>query len=233
MAENKNMSSVGEPGKVTEIESFEVVDQTLNKSEQFVEDNSKVLSLGLLAVILLVLGYFLYKNYYSEPREVEARNAIYKAEQWFARDSFRLALEGDENFDGFEKLIDDYGSTEAGRVAKLYAGLCHKNLGNIDEAMSYLKSFDVDDELVSPAVVGSIGDCYLQKDDKAKAIDCYKKAASVNNELITPVYLHRAAMVYLSMGKKDDARKLFEEIKSKYSSSSVASDIDKYIAATK
>lgn len=233
MAEKNNGKVTGQPGQVTEIEGFEVVDQTLNKSEQFVENNSKPLLIGLVAVIFLIFGYFMYKKYYSEPREIEARGLMYKAEQWFMMDSFNLALKGDENFDGFERIIDDYGSTEAGKVAKLYAGLCNKNLGNREEALKYFNSFSADDIIIAPAVKGSIGDCYLEADEKEKAVEFYKKAAAVNNDLISPIYLQRAGIVYLSLGKKSEAKKLFEEIKTKYPTSSVASEIDKYISISK
>ena len=38
------------------------------------------------------------------------------------KDSMNLALNGDGNIYGFLKIIDKYGSTNAGNLAKFYAG---------------------------------------------------------------------------------------------------------------
>lgn len=215
--------------KKTQIEGFENVSNALSKSESFVEQNQKPLLIGVAAIVLLVCAVLSYKAFYVMPREQTAENVIYKAEQLFARDSFQLSLKGNDNIEGFLDIIDEYGSTKSGKLAKVYAGLCYKNLGDYENAIKYLKSMDADDELLTPAIKGSIGDCYFELNEKEKAIDFYKKAAAIDNELITPVYLQRAGQVYLSLGKKSEAKALFEELKKKYPNTAYGMSADKYI----
>lgn len=222
------LEEVGNP-----LEGLDNVQNELNRSAEFVENNIKTLSLAVLALVAVVLGIFLYKYKVLAPKEVEAANNLYKVQNLFARDSFQLALDGDENMMGLLNIIDNYGSTDAGEVANAYAGLCYKNLGKYEEAVKFLKKFDKDDKMLTPTVKGAIGDCYLEMGDEAKAIDFYKKAASADNEFVTPIYLHRLGETCLKAGKTSDALKAFEELKSKYASSSIAYDVDKFIELAK
>lgn len=211
------------------LEGLDNVENELNRSAEFVEKNIKPLSLGVLAVIAVVLGFFLYKTQVLEPKERDAARNLYKAENMFARDSFRLALEGDEDVMGFLNIIDEYGSTDAGVVAKAYAGLCYRNLGDYDKAISFLKGFDKSDKMLTPTIKGAIGDCYLEKGEDDKAMEYYKKAIAADNEFVSPVYLHRLGETALKAGKAADALKAFEELKKKYPSSAMSQDVDKFI----
>ena len=215
--------------------TFNSVGNALNKGEAFLENNQKPIYIGIGIVTLLVVGVMLIKNFYIEPRDKEAKELIYGAEQFFARDSFQVALDGKDDVMGFLEIIDEYGSTKAGNLAKAYAGLCYKQLGDYETAIDYLEDFDADDKMIQPAVLGAIGDCYwdLDKDKPEKAIVYYKKAASADNEIITPFYNKRAAIAYLSMGENDKAIALLENIIKKYPQFSDMSDVKKYLEYAK
>lgn len=232
----ENMSEQKNPqleGKENPLEGLDNVETELNRSAEYVEQNIKPLSLGILAVVVLVLGFFAYKTYVMEPKEKEAAECLSKAQNWFDRDSFSLALNGDENFVGLLNIVDEYGSTDAGELAKAYAGLCYKNLGEYENAIKFLKGFDKDDKMFTPTVKGSIGDCYLELGETDKAIDFYKKAASADNGFVSPNYLHRLGVTCLASGKASEALKAFEELQKKYPASVVASDVDKFIELAK
>jgi len=215
--------------KETQKQEFESVQNALSKSEAFVEKNKTMLLGGLIAVILVVTGVLVYRNQVFIPKQQEANEAIFRAEQSFARDSFQLALDGDGINLGFLAIIDEYSRTNAADLARAYAGVCYKMLGDYEKAISYLKKFNAGDMALTPALKGAIGDCYLETGEKEKAISFFQKAAASNNDVISPVYLHRAGLVYLSMGDYGKAASAFEEIKNKYASSPLAMDIDKYI----
>jgi len=226
----KTINKMAKKGKKeTKIQEFENVQNALSKSEAFVEKNQKVLLIGFLAVILVISGVLGYKNYILVPKEREAQEAIFKAEQYFAKDSFQLALDGDGMNLGFLAIIEDFGMTNTANLAKAYAGVCYKMLGDYETAITYLKKFSANDMGLSPALKGAIGDCYLETGDKTKAVSFFQKAADANNDVISPVYLQRMGLVYFSMGEYKKAATAFEEIKNRYSSSSQATDIDKYI----
>jgi len=215
--------------KETQTQEFESVQNALSKSEAFVEKNKTMLLGGLIVVIVVVCAALLYRNHVSIPREQEAHEAIFGAEQLFARDSFQLALDGNGKDLGFLAIIDEFGSTEAGNLARAYAGVSYKMLGEYEKAISYLNKFSASDMSLSPALKGAIGDCYLEMGDKNKAVSFFQKAADSNNDVIAPTYLFRMGLLYLSMGENQKALSAFEKIKNQYFTSQLATDIDKYI----
>ena len=82
-----------------------------------------------------------------QPKEVDAQSQIFRAEQYFEKDSFKLAFEGDGDALGFNDIIDEYGVTETANLAHYYAGICYLRLGEYENAIDDLKSFDSNDRL--------------------------------------------------------------------------------------
>ena len=212
----------------TELEVEEIV----SRSEQFIENNSKKIIYGIIAIALVVGAVLGIKHGYLIPQEKKAAAAIFKGEQYFAKDSFNLALNGNgADFDGFEGIIDQYGSTASGNLAKAYAGICYFKMGETEKALDKLKSFSGDDNMISPAIIGLIGDCYVNMGNVKEGISYFEKAAKkADNEVISPVYLKKAGIAYENQKQYSDAVKAYTTIKEKYFNSTEAADIDKYIA---
>lgn len=208
------------------------VEELVSKSELFIENNSKKIMLGILALAVIVGAFFGYRHGYLIPLQKKASVALFKGEQYFAKDSFQLALNGNgADYEGFEAIIDQYGNTKPGNLAKAYAGICYAKLGQYDQALENLKSFDVSDDMISPAIIGLIGDCYVNMDNAKEGVTYFEKAANAaDNEVISPIYLKKAGIAYESMQQYNDAVKVYTQIKEKYFNSMEAADIDKYIA---
>ena len=208
------------------------VEELVSRSELFIEKYSTKILVGIVAIIVIAGGIFAYRNLYLAPKQLEASAALFKGEQYFARDSFQLALNGNgADFAGFEAIIDQYGGTKAGNLAKAYAGICYFNLGEYEKALELLKSFSASDQMISPAIVGKIGDCYVNMGKTQEGISYFEKAAqAADNNVISPVYLKKAGIAYESLQQYDKAVNAYKTIKEKYYGSMEASDIDKYIA---
>lgn len=207
------------------------VEEIVSRSEQFIENNSKKIIYGIIAIALVVGAALGIKHGYMIPQEKKAVAAIFKGEQYFAKDSFALALNGNgADYEGFEGIINDFGSTPSGNLAKAYAGVCYFKMGDIEKALDKLKSFSGDDNMISPAIIGLIGDCYVNTGNVKEGISYFEKAATkADNEVISPVYLKKAGIAYESLKQYKDAAKAYSTIKDKYYNSMEASDIDKYI----
>jgi tetratricopeptide (TPR) repeat protein len=222
MADNKN--------NTTEHSSIENVGQALNKAEQFIETNKTPLIAIVSAIIIIVGGFFLYKKYYVAPQEKEAQEQMFVAEQYFEKDSFNLALNGDGNNWGFLKIIDEYGVTKSADLAHYYAGICYLHTGKFQNAIDQLESFDSDDKLISPIAIGAIGDAYVELGNKEKGVKYYVDAAEESeNEFTSPIYLMKAGGIYESMGKYEKALDVYNQIKANYPRSTEGRMIDKYI----
>ncbi|MGQ0829771.1 MAG: tetratricopeptide repeat protein [Bacteroidota bacterium] len=210
------------------------VEQAFSKTEAYIEENKQSLMIILGVVVALVGGYFAYKYWYVAGEETLARAAMFKAEQYFEKDSLDKAMNGDGVALGFSQIVEDYGVTPSGNLAEYYLGVCLLKKGQYEEAIAHLQEFDGDDQMVAPVATGSIGDAHLELGRTDEAITFYLKAAeqSVNN-FTTPIYLKKAAMANEDKGNYADAVKLYERIKNEFAETIEGKEMDKYIGRAK
>lgn len=217
---------------------FNSLDQTASKAEEFVAKNQKAIFGIVTAIAIVTVGYVLFEKFIAEPKEENAANEMFLAQQNFQKategtksDSlYNLALKGAEGKFGFIDIASKYEGTDAGNLANYYAGMAYLNTGKYDEAISYLEKFKSDDMVLSTLAIGAIGDAHAQKNQPKVALEFYVKAAENNkNEFTTPRFLLKAGQTALGLNNKSDALKYFTEIKEKYESTPEASNIDALI----
>jgi len=206
------------------------LDVQLNKSEAFIEKNWKKLACALLAIIVVVSGFYIYKHQ-SAKNEVKAQTAISAAQTAIAMQQFDQALNGDGANAGLLKVMKEYSGTKTANLAKLYAAICYAQTGKTDEAIKMFEDFDQqDDQIISPASIAALGNCYIQKGNTEKGVELLLKAAKkADNEALSPVFLLQAGQVYESLGQNDKALEIYQQIKKDYFRSQISQDIDKYI----
>jgi predicted negative regulator of RcsB-dependent stress response len=206
--------------------------QVPDRTTAFWNKNSKYIVYGFLALILIVGGYFAYKNFVQLPEERKASEAMFKAEEYFRMDSIQLALNGDASNPGFIKIISKYGGTKAGKLAKFYAGASYLKAGDFNNAIKYLKDFSTEDKLIEVRATGLLGDAYAESGKKKEAADQYKKAGTMypSDNFNSPEYLFRAGLVFEELGNKESAIEMYSTIKDKYPNSQQGRDIEKYLA---
>jgi len=209
------------------------VEETLTKTEQFLEENYKPLLIGLAVVVVLVGIFWLGRMYLSKKNE-EAQAQMYQAQKYLELDSINLALNGDGNYLGFLDIAKEYKFTKAGNLARYSAGICNLHLGNYEEAIEYLEKYSKKDKVIGSIAIGATGDAWVELGDTEKGISKYLEAAAyADNSFNTPLFLMKAAELYELNGKYSDALKLYERIKEEYPTSTEGSSIDKYIARAK
>lgn len=228
---------------MTKKQSADALDlaETLNKKEAFFLKYKKPILTVVVAVIVVIAGLLLYEAYVAGPRSEKASTALAKGQEYFNAEQFDKALNGDgAGYAGFVKIADDFSGTDAANLANLYAGLSYANLGKWAEAVKYLEAYSpASDAMVSPAAVAALGNAYAQTDNLDKAVSTLKKAASMAdsksadgaNVSIAPTFLLQAGEILESQGKKDEALKIYQDIKKKYVNASLvqSAEIDKYI----
>lgn len=207
------------------------VGQSLTTIEKYFEENRKSITFIVVGLFLIVGGYFAYLKLYQEPRELEAKEEIYTAQQYFEQDSLQLALNGDGQHLGFIDVADNYSGTKAGNLANYYAGISYLNSGQFESAIEYLDNFEADDPILSVIAEGSIGDAFLELGQPEEALEYYENAVSgEENSLVVPFYLQKAAILAEEQGKLEKAKKYFTRIKDDFKDSRQGSDIEKFIA---
>ena len=213
-------------------QAAQTAEQSLNQNEAFFIKYKKAVIATVVAIVVIITGVVLYKTYVSGPKEIKASTAIAKGQQLFMADNYQQALNGDSaSFKGFAKLADEFSGTAAGNLANLYAGLCCAKLNKWEDAAKYIEKFDgADDQMISPAAEGALGNVYAHLNQLDKAVSHLKKAAEkADNNSLSPTFLIQAGEILESQGKNDEALKLYQEVKDKYFNSMAYQTIDGYI----
>lgn len=204
-----------------------------NKVEHFVEKNKNMVLLATAAIALLIIGYLVASNIWLPSKNHSIQNEMVAAQQYFAKDSFNIALNGDGTNSGFIEIADQAfaGWTPAGNLAKYYAGISYLNMGNFDEAIDYLSGFKGKDKLVGAMALGAMGDAYMEKGEKSTGIGYYKRAANYfKNDFTGPMFLLKAGMASEMENENTDALGMYKQLKELYPEAPQARDADKYIA---
>ena len=206
----------------------ENIEQTVSATEQFYNENKKLIW-GIVAAILVIgLGILAYHKFVYQPKCVEAMQQAYPAEMSFQGGEYELALNGDGNNMGFADIISEYGA-KAGKAVYFYAGVCALQQQNYEEALGYLKKYNGKDPILAARAQACIGDAYVGLQKYSEAVAQFEKAAGLSDNMFAAEYLLKAAVACEELGNKDKALKLYETIKDKYPQSIEGYDIDKYI----
>jgi tetratricopeptide (TPR) repeat protein len=220
--------------KIREDENTEVivdVQGVYSKTEEFIENNKKMLSMILGGAVVVIGLYFAYTQMYLGPKEIEAQSSIFMAEKYFEKDSLDKAINGDGVNYGFIDIIDEYSGTKTANLAHYYLGISYLRTGAYEDAIEQLKAFSSDDIMISSIAIGAIGDAYMELGNVDDAISYYEKAAKNNeNELTTPMYLFKAGLAYEEKGDYAKAFDKYTTIKKDFSDSSEGRTIEKYLA---
>ncbi|MEZ4894964.1 MAG: tetratricopeptide repeat protein [Saprospiraceae bacterium] len=216
-----------------EIVEVQEVQNVKKPSVPIWESNPQLVTYVLGGIALLVAGWLLYKKLIVAPKEKEAVAAMWQAELLFGRDSFQMALENPGGgFEGFASLADQYSGTKAGNACNYYAAICNLQMGNFDEAINYMNNYDGSGEVLPAIKYGVLGDCYSEKQDFAKALDFYGKAADAAKiDLVAIYYLKKLGMLNEHEGNKDAAMKAYERIKRDFPNQQLNDwrDVEKYM----
>jgi tetratricopeptide (TPR) repeat protein len=214
---------------------FSTLDETASKTEDWVARNQKIIIGLVAAVAIFTVGYLAYQKFITAPKQDEAANEMFVAQQNFqkatdgvASDSlYKLSLNGSEGKFGFLKIADEYSGTDAGNLANYYAGMAYLNTGKYAEAIDFLSKFKSEDIVLNAMAKGAIGDAYSQQNKQKEALENYVKAAEVNkNDFTTPRFLLKAGKTALALGNKEDALKYFTDIKDNYDATPEAASVD-------
>lgn len=204
--------------------------EAISKSEQFIEKNQKIILIVIVAILVLIGGFFGYMKLIAEPRQEAASTEMFAAEQFFKNDEMDKALNGEGKHLGFLAIIDKYGSTKSGKLANFYAGSAYLSKGEFQKAIDYLEDFKSKDVFLSSGAKAMIGDCYLELNKIDDAIKNYEKAITTSNEMTTPFVLFKLGVAYEMKKDNKKALETYKKIKSDFPSSMEAREIDKYIS---
>ena len=196
----------------------------------------KYVSYGITAIVALVIVIIVINNNRranNEKASSELAKAftLYDAGATNPR-SYQLAIDGqpERGIMGLKAIVENYGSTHSGELARFYLANACFNLGQIDEAFKHFDNFSSDDKTLGASALAGLASCYEYKKNYEKASSYYEKAANmVSNAQSTPAYLHFAARCYALSGDKEKAAALYKRLKKEFPTSGFAREAERYI----
>jgi tetratricopeptide (TPR) repeat protein len=212
------------------LENPQALADTLQGAETWAERHPKTIISISVVIALFVGGYFAFR-YYKDGKELEAQKEMFQAVYYFEADSLNLALNGDGNNLGFIDIIDEYGITDAAKLANYYAGACYLKQGKFEVARLYLEDFSANDLLVQARAYSLIGDTYMEEKNYEDAAKYYDKAANYKpNKEFTPAYLMKAGLAFEKSNQNDKAKEAYDKIISNYEQAPEYQNAKKYKA---
>ena len=186
----------------------------------------KVIAGVAVAIVAIVAGYWLYTSMQESTNE-EAAAALSRIRATFDASDFEAALTGKglpaidgQPVLGLQGIVDQYGSTPAGKVAAVMAGTSYMQVGKIAEARAAFEAAQGSDAaVVQMGALNGLGACAEADKDFAGAAELYEKAAAAGAksglEARSLVY---AAMAYEKAGNKEKAGETYRTVVKKFSS---------------
>jgi tetratricopeptide (TPR) repeat protein len=157
-----------------------IVQDAIGKSEAFIQQNRKSLSIIVGALVIAVGGYLFYQKVYVAGKEKEAETVLFRAEDYFKKDSIKLAINGDGNNPGLEEISGDYSVSPSGNLSRYYLGMSYMKAKEYDKAIEALKSYDAKDQMTGALALGAIADAYMELNNTDEAISYYEKAQTTS-----------------------------------------------------
>lgn len=233
MAKGRQVRRVASPKAKARPEEEVLVDivEVRDRAQDTLNRFRKPLMIGGGVLLAIIVGLIAWKLYIGSQQK-EAVEQMRQAERLFERDSFATAmlktLPG--GFKGFPQIIEDYPGTPAANLSNYYAGICLLNLGKFEAAISYLKDFKAAGSVMPIMKNGALGDAYSEMKDFGSAKSYYKKAVGFKaNEILTPFYIKRLAMLAQKENDLPTARKYYEELKNEFPDATESMDAEKYL----
>lgn len=211
-------------------QQFAKIEEGLSKTEQFIEANRNKLVSFVTVIVFIFIAFYGYHNFYKKPMNERALDQLFIAEQYFEKDSFEIALNGNEVFKGLIEITQEYSNTKSGELAKYYAGISYLRLNDYPNAIKMLDGYKSDDKLLLSIAKSAIGDAFSELNQPQEALEYYEKAINTNqNALTTPIILMKSARLYELEKNYQKANDCYTKIQSEYPESSLAQNIEKYI----
>lgn len=200
------------------------------KALDFFEKNKNHVYIALTIIVIAVAGIVFLMNKKKANNE-KAAVELSKIQQVYNTGNYNQAINGDSlgMSKGLLTIVNEYGSTDNGEMAKIMLANSYFNLRDFDNAERYYKDYSGSNILLKVSAEAGLASVLEARNKYTDAGKQFEKAANIDKENpFRDQYLFYAAKNYIRANENDKAKKLLEEIKEKYPKSKVLQESEKY-----
>lgn len=202
------------------------------EARTWIEEHRRLAGYIVAAPIVLVALWFWWSQKTAEWNET-ATTQLAKVQPYYDQANYDAAIKGvvQEGTQGLQAIVDEYGNTRTGELARFYLANSYFAIRDFDKALACYKDVSVSDKMVSASALAGIAACHEAKGNHDEAGGYFEKAASKDMSGIqAPENLRNAAANFAAAGKNEKAVELLKTLKKEFPNSQAARDIDRYIA---
>ncbi|MBN1997718.1 tetratricopeptide repeat protein [candidate division KSB1 bacterium] len=192
----------------------------VGKVSNWINDNQKILYIGLLIVTVVVAATMYYSNSLKKSNNLASEELLKAMRSYDARDyQNSLAI--------LNNLVETYSGTASGKVGRFYLAHTFYQLGDYTSADLQFKkyaSISADTFLKAAALAGSAA-CMVQQQQYAAAAEYFMKSAKLKTAQAS-AFLLDAATNYYQAGEVQTAIDVLDQLLEEYPESPQKSDAD-------
>ena len=205
---------------------------TYYKAYGYFEENRSRVVMGVGILVVIAAMVYFYINNRIEDNKI-AGIQLARVMNIYDQGSYLEAIEGREgtNIVGLKNIVEEYGSSNNGEIAKIYLANSYNFLGRTKEALEYYEDYSGSNDIFEATALAGQASIYEARKDYDKAADFYLKASRVSDEdVLNPDYMLKAGINFMHAGDEEEAKDLFEKIKEDYNPSTAFREVDRYLA---
>ena len=204
---------------------------SLANATDFYEKNKQTIGYTLLAIVVMVAGTWWYFSRQATNNET-ASAKLGSVFSYVDNNQYQLAIDGvpERKITGLKSIVEEYGGTNAGNIARFYLANAYFQLNKYDEALTHFEEFSPSESYLAVSRLTGIAGCYEAKGEYEEAAEHYEKASvGYPKDVDAAANMNSAANNFLLAGKKERALDLFKKLKKEYPTTQFAREADRYI----
>jgi tetratricopeptide (TPR) repeat protein len=204
---------------------------TYMKVQTFYDKYKKAISIGVTATAVVVIATVVFVKNRADNNE-RAVVQLAAVHQLYDNGQFQMAIDGvpERNVVGLKAIVDNFGSTPTGDLARFYLADAYFQLGKYQEALEQFQDCSPSDDLLNASRLAGIAACYEALGNHKEAGSYFERAAAKDQtEGSVAEHLHYAARNYAEAGDKERALDLFRRIKKNHPTTTYGREADRYI----
>ena len=197
----------------------------------FYEKYKKQISIGVTAAVVVVIGTAIFLKSRAADNEL-ATTQLAAIHQFYDNGQYQVAVDGavERNLVGLKTIVDNYGSTHSGDLARFYLADSYYQLGKFAEALEAFKDCSPSNDLMKASRYAGIAACAEALGDFETAGENFEKAADKEQTDNTIAeQLSNAARSYARAGDKSRALDILKRIKKNYPTTTAGREADRFI----